>query len=42
MKVFPINVGKLILIGRLSKVLFGMDVLREEMLVWRGSCGEVG
>ena len=33
MKIFPINVRKLILIGRLSKVLFGMDVLREEMLV---------
>ena len=33
MKIFPINVGKLILIGRLSKVLFGVDVLREEMPV---------
>ena len=30
MQLFPINVGKLILIGRLSKVLFGVDVLRDE------------
>ena len=30
MQLFPINVGKLILIGCLSKVLFGVDVLREE------------
>ena len=30
MQLFPINVGKLILIGCLSKVLFGVDVLREK------------
>ena len=33
MQFSPRNVGKMILIGRLSRVFFGMDVRREEKIV---------
>ena len=36
MQLFLINVGKLILIGHLSRVVFGVDVRREESSVSYG------